>query len=177
ARALTRHTRNVPDSILARLPRNGGVVMVTFVPAFVSEEVDRAEQRQSAEVRRRVQGVTDPAERRRIAQEVRAALPVPRATVAQVADHVEHVRRVAGADHVGIGSDFDGIDIGPVGLESVADFPNLFAELVRRGWSDADLRKLAGQNLLRVLRQAEAVAARLQAERQPSTATIEQLDR
>ena len=177
ARALTRHTRNVPDSILARLPRNGGVVMVTFVPAFVSEEVDQAEQRQSAEIRRRTEGVTDRAERRRIAQEVRAALPVPRATLAQVADHVEHVRRVAGADHVGIGSDFDGMDIGPVGLESVADFPNLFAELVRRGWSDEDLRKLAGQNLLRVLRQAEAVAARLQAERQPSTATIEQLDR
>ncbi len=177
ARALTSHTRNVPDSILARLPRNGGVVMVTFVPAFVSDEVNRAEQRRDAELRRRLEGVREPAERRRIGQEVRAALPVPRATIAQVADHIEHVRRVAGVDHVGIGSDFDGIDIGPVGLEDVSTFPNLFAELVRRGWSDGDLRKLAGGNLLRAMRRAEEVAVRLQAEREPSTATIQQLDR
>jgi membrane dipeptidase len=177
ARALTNHTRNVPDSILARLPRNGGVVMVTFVPAFISEEVDRAERQRDAEMRRRQQGVADPAERRRIGQEVRAAFPVPRATIAQVADHIEHVREVAGVDHVGIGSDFDGIDIGPVGLEDVSTFPNLFAELVRRGWSDEDMRKLAGRNMIRVLKQAEAAAARLQAARQPSTATIQQLDR
>ncbi|HSE28829.1 MAG TPA: dipeptidase [Gemmatimonadales bacterium] len=176
ARALTNHTRNVPDSILARLPKNGGVVMVTFVPDFVSEEVNRADATRMAEFRRRMQGVTDPAERRRIGQEVREAFPMPRATLAQVADHVEHVRKVAGADHVGIGSDFDGIEIGPVGLEDVSTFPNLFAELVRRGWSDEDLRKLAGQNLLRAMRQAEAVSARLSAARQPSTATIQQLD-
>jgi membrane dipeptidase len=176
ARALTNHTRNVPDSILGRLPKNGGVVMVTFVPDFVSEEVNRADATRMAEFRRRMQGVTDPAERRRIGQEVREAFPMPRATLAQVADHVEHVRKVAGADHVGIGSDFDGIEIGPVGLEDVSTFPNLFAELVRRGWSDEDLRKLAGQNLLRAMRQAEAVSARLSAARQPSTATIQQLD-
>ncbi len=176
ARALTNHTRNVPDSILARLPGNGGVVMVTFVPDFVSDEVNRVEAKRMAEFRRRMQGVTDPAERRRIGQEVRAAIPVPRATLAQVADHIEHVRKVAGPDHVGIGSDFDGIEIGPVGLEDVSTFPNLFAELIRRGWSDEDLKKLAGLNLVRVMRQAEAVSARLSAERPPSTATIQQLD-
>lgn len=176
ARALTNHTRNVPDSILARLPKNGGVVMVTFVPDFVSDQVNQAEAKRMAEFRRRMQGVTDPAERRRIGQEVRAAFPVPRATLAQVADHVEHVRKVAGADHVGIGSDFDGIEIGPVGLEDVSTFPNLFAELIRRGWSDADLKKLAGLNLVRAMRQAEAVSARLSAARPPSTATIQQLD-
>lgn len=176
ARALTNHTRNVPDSILARLPKNGGVVMVTFVPDFVSEEANQAEARRMAEFRLRMQGVTDPADRRRVGQEVRAAIPVPRATLAQVADHVEHVRKVAGVDHVGIGSDFDGIEIGPVGLEDVSTFPSLFAELIRRGWSDEDLKKLAGLNLLRAMRQAEAVAARLRGEREPSTATIRQLD-
>jgi membrane dipeptidase len=93
-----------------------------------------------------------------------------------VADHIEHVRKVAGSDHVGIGSDFDGIDTVPVGLEDVSTFPNLFAELIRRGWSDSDLKKLAGQNVLRVLRAAESTAARLQKVRQPSTKTIEQLD-
>jgi membrane dipeptidase len=93
-----------------------------------------------------------------------------------VADHIDHVRRVAGADHVGIGSDFDGIDYVPVGLEDVSAFPALFAELIRRGWSDDDLKKLAGKNVLRALRGAERTAVRLQRERQPSTATIEQLD-
>jgi membrane dipeptidase len=104
------------------------------------------------------------------------ANPRPRATLAQVADHLEHIRQVAGPDHVGIGSDFDGFDHPPVGLEDVSRFPYLFAELIRRGWSDDDLRKLAGQNLLRVLRQAEATSSRLRREREPSTRTIEQLD-
>ena len=98
-------------------------------------------------------------------------------TLAQVADHLDHVRQVAGPDHVGLGSDFDGFDHPPVGLEDVSRFPYLFAELIHRGWSDEDLRKLAGRNLLRVFRQAEATAARLRREREPSTRTIEQLDR
>jgi membrane dipeptidase len=93
-----------------------------------------------------------------------------------VADHIDHVRKVAGVDHVGIGSDFDGIDSTPEGLEDVSRFPMLFAELIRRGWTDADLKKLAGQNLLRALRAAETTAARLQKEREPSTKTIEELD-
>ena len=104
------------------------------------------------------------------------ANPMPAATLAQVADHIEHVRRTAGVDHVGIGGDFDGIEHTPVGLEDASTFPRLFAELVRRGWSDDDLRKLAGRNLLRVLRAAEGTASRLRRERQPSTRTIEELD-
>ncbi len=101
---------------------------------------------------------------------------MPRATLAQVADHIEHVRDVAGVEHVGIGSDFDGIERGPVGLEDVSKFPDLFAELIRRGWSGADLKKLAGENMLRVLRRAEQVSAELRAQRPPSTATIQELD-
>ena len=104
------------------------------------------------------------------------AHPQPKATLAQVADHIEHVRKVAGVDHVGIGSDFDGITDLVVGLEDVSKFPDLFAELSRRGWTDADLRKLAGENVLRALKQAETVSARLKKERPPSTKTIQQLD-
>src|SRR5688500_12489496 len=176
ARALTNHTRNVPDSILKRLPPNGGVVMVTFVPAFVSAEVADWEAAADAEGKR-LEAVGDSVERERLANEWRAAHPRPPATRSQVADHIEHVRKVAGVDHVAIGSDFDGITETPVGLGDVSTFPQLFAELIRRGWSDDDLRKLAGHNLLRVLRAAESTAARLRRERQPSTGTIEQLDR
>src|SRR5687768_9274105 len=175
ARALTEHTRNVPDSILRRLPKNGGAVMVTFVPAFVSQEVADWEAVAGAEGKR-LEAVGDSVERERLVNEWRAAHPRPPATLAQVADHIEHVRKVAGVDHVAIGSDFDGITETPVGLGDVSTFPQLFAELIRRGWSDDDLRKLAGHNLLRVLRAAESTAARLRQERQPSTRTIHQLD-
>jgi membrane dipeptidase len=177
ARALTEHVRNVPDSILQRLPKNGGVVMVTFVPAFVSQEVADWEKVEADELKRVEALTSDTVERRRLSDEWRAAHPRQQATLAQVANHIDHVRKVAGADHVAIGSDFDGIDHTPVGLEDVSTFPQLFAELVRRGWSDEDLRKLAGRNLLRVFRAAESTATRLQRERQPSTRTIEQLDR
>jgi membrane dipeptidase len=177
ARALVDHPRNVPDSILRRLRANGGLVMVTFVPAFVSTEVAALEARREVEDKRLTAAVVDTAARRRALEEWDAANPRPRATLAQVADHIEHVRAVAGVDHVGIGSDFDGIDTVPVGLEDVSTFPDLLAELARRGWSDGDLAKLAGQNLLRVFHEAEAVARRLQAERGPSTRTIEELDR
>jgi membrane dipeptidase len=176
ARALTDHVRNVPDSILARLPKNGGVVMVTFVPGFVSEEIRQADLARSTALAELLKGVTDTAQRRQIFRQYNQEHPTPKATLAQVADHIEHVRKVAGIDHVGIGGDYDGVDALPVGLESVATYPVLFAELIRRGWSDADLKKLAGENVLRVLRQAEAVAKKLQATRQPSTATIEKLD-
>jgi membrane dipeptidase len=176
AQALTDHRRNVPDSILARLPKNGGVVMVTFVPAFVSLDVAAWEARFKEEGDRIRATVTDTAEVRRLTQEYEGKYPRPRATLKQVADHIEHVRKVAGNDHVGIGSDFDGIDTVPEGLEDVSKFPELFAELIRRGWSDADLKKLAGQNILRAFRGAEATAKRLQKTREPSTKTIEQLD-
>jgi membrane dipeptidase len=176
ARALTDHPRNVPDSILARLKKNGGVVMVTFVPAFVSPDAaawDFAVQKESNRLK---STVSDTAEQQRQLDQWKSTHPQPRATLKQVADHVEHVRDVAGIDHVGIGSDFDGIESVPEGLEDSSKFPQLFAELIRRGWSDGDLKKLAGENLLRVFHSAEATAARLQKLRQPSTKTIEQLD-
>ncbi len=172
ARALTEHVRNVPDSILRRLPKNGGVVMVTFVPAFVSNEVARWEERATDEQERIEAGTADTAEVRRRMDEWTSANPRPEATLAQVADHLDHVRKVAGPDHVGIGSDFDGISFTPVGLEDVSTFPQLFAELIRRGWSDDDLKKLAGRNALRMLRAAEKTAERLRKAREPSTMTL-----
>ena len=176
ARALTEHRRNVPDSILRRLPKNGGVVMVTFVPAFVSREVADWEARAEEAAEGFEAQAADSAGRKRLMDEWRAAHPRPDATLAQVADHIEHVRRTAGADHVGIGGDFDGITETVVGLGDVSTYPSLFAELIRRGWSDDDLRKLAGRNVLRALRAAESTATRLRREREPSTRTIRQLD-
>ncbi|HLS47888.1 MAG TPA: dipeptidase [Gemmatimonadales bacterium] len=159
ARGVTDHPRNVPDSILKRLPENGGVVMVTFVTSFVSTEAMEWE-RKMGEARGRLRQIADSAERRRAREELLRANPRPRVTIKDVADHIDHVRRVAGVDHVGIGADYDGTDWLPEGLEDVSAYPNLFAELIRRGWSDADLRKLAGQNVLRAMREAEAVAKR-----------------
>lgn len=154
ARALTDHPRNVPDDVLRRLPENGGVVMVTFVPRYVNEEL-----RQWTEL--------PPSQR---------SGEAPDATISDVADHIEHIRRVAGVDHVGIGGDFDGISSLVVGLEDVSTYPALFQELARRGWTEPELKKLAGENAMRVWRRTEEVAQRLQRERSPSTATIEQLD-
>jgi membrane dipeptidase len=162
ARALVDVPRNVPDSILRRLPANGGVVMVTFVPSFVSAEVLRHELSvRPTIVQLRQQYGDDSVAIRRAIAEWRAANPPPKATLAQVADHIDHIRRVAGASHVGIGGDFDGISETVLGLEDVSTYPALFAELVRRGWSDRDLRRLAGENILRVLERAEEVAASL----------------
>jgi membrane dipeptidase len=150
--------------------------MVTFVPAFVAPEVAAWEVQAKEQTDAIKEAVSDSVEQKRRFDEWKSTHPRPSATLKQVADHIEYVRKVAGSDHVGIGSDFDGIDTTPQGLEDVSKFPDLFAELIRRGWSDADLKKLAGQNLLRVLRAAEATAARLQKATQPSTKTIEQLD-
>jgi membrane dipeptidase len=168
ARALTNHARNVPDEILKRMAQNGGVVMVTFVPSFVSEELRKWEEVLAP----RLKGANG-AERERIRKEDEAARgPAPKATLAQVADHIEHVRKVAGADHVGIGGDYFGSGNNPVGLEDVSRYPHLVAELARRGWSDDDLKKLIGGNLLRTLHAAEEVSARLQKARPPSQATV-----
>jgi membrane dipeptidase len=177
ARALVDHPRNVPDSILARMKQNGGVVMVPFVTAFVSKAVkanDDTLQAEIAAVRQRFSA--DTAAGRAELTRWQAAHPRPKATVAEVADQVEQVRRVAGVDHVGIGGDFDGISENVVGLEDVSTYPTLFAELAHRGWSDADLAKLASGNVLRVLAEAERVSARLRKTRGPSQATIEKLD-
>jgi membrane dipeptidase len=150
--------------------------MVTFVPAFVSPDVAAWEAQEKEQRNAIKEAVTDSVEQKRRMDEWKAVHPRPSATLKQVADHIEHVRKVAGVDHVGIGSDFDGIDTVPVGLEDVSKFPELFAELIRRGWTDADLKKLAGQNVLRAMHAAEATAARLQKSRQPSTKTIQELD-
>lgn len=177
ARALVDHPRNVPDSILARVPKNGGVVMVPFVTSFVSKAVYADDQQLDSitgAIRRQHPGDRE-AVRSAIAQ-WRASHPRPRATIKDVADAIDHVRQVAGVDHVGIGSDFDGIEETVAGLDDVSTYPAVFAELARRGWSDADLKKLAGGNVLRVLAQAEQVATRLQKERGPSTTTIAELD-
>ncbi|HEX5580857.1 MAG TPA: dipeptidase [Gemmatimonadaceae bacterium] len=177
ARAITDHPRNVPDSILRRMPANGGVVMITFVPSFVSKAVSDYSDRARNEATRLQQRFgTDTAGARAAMDAWRRANPEPRATMADVIAHIEHVRQVAGVDHVGIGGDFDGIDTVIEGLEDVSTYPALFAELSRRGWSEADLRKLAGENILRVMERAEAVSARLRQSRAPSTKTIEELD-
>src|SRR5947208_5557489 len=157
ARALTGHARDVPDSILRLVPGNGGIVMVNFNPGFGSEAVRVYEDSMQARARAlRAAGVdaTSLAESTKV-----WAARAPKATLAQVVDHIEHVRQVAGVDHVGLGSDFDGITEVPVGLEDVSKFPDLIAELLRRGWSEADVSKLAGLNALRVLRATERVAA------------------
>jgi membrane dipeptidase len=160
ARALCDHPRNVPDEVLARLRANGGVCMVTFVPGFLVQgaadvrlelaELDRQWRRELGE---------DSPELEWRRRDWRAAHPEPRATLADVADHVDHVREVAGVDHVGLGGDYDGTDALPVGLEDVSAYPALAAELRERGWSDDELRRLAGRNVLRVLQAAEDVAA------------------
>ena len=167
ARALVDVPRNVPDSILRRVTVNGGIVMVPFVTGFVSPAVklyDDATRPIITDLQKKYG--SDTAAITREINEWRASHPEPRATLSQVADQIDYVRKVAGVDHVGVGSDFDGITEVVQGLEDVSKFPNLFAELARRGWSDADLRKLAGENLLRVFAQAEAVARRLQSQTQ-----------
>ena len=177
ARALTDVPRNVPDSILRRLPTNGGVVMVTFVPGFVSQAVaDHASRAQAAfaEIGARAGGDAERVRRERAAW--RESNPAPLARIADVADHIEHIRRVAGVAHVAIGGDFDGITETVVGLEDVSTYPALFAELARRGWSEGDLRRLAGENILRVMTRAEGVAQEMRRAMAPSTRTIGELD-
>jgi membrane dipeptidase len=154
AKAICNVHRNVPDNVLQLVAKNGGVVMVTFVPGFISQEVANYDARPAAE-------------RTGVA---------PKATLQQVADHIDHIRKVAGIDHIGLGGDFDGISSVVVGLEDVSTYPALTAELLKRGYKDDDIKKILGLNVLRVMRQVEKVAAGLQKSRKPSTATIEQLD-
>jgi membrane dipeptidase len=176
ARALCDHPRDVPDDVLARLPGNGGLCMVTFVPDFVSPECAAWAAALTADMRERGLDPWDFDVREQAAQERAAADPRPTATLAQVADHVEHVREVAGIGHVGLGGDMDGTSQLPDGLTDVSCYPALFAELLRRRWTEDDCARLAGGNLLRVLRGAEAAARLLAAQRPPCTARIENLD-
>ena len=172
ARALTDHARNVPDDVLARMVDNGGLVMVTIVPSFVSEPLRLWGVRQdSLRDELEAAGASEDDVREAVAA-FREANPRPNATIADVADHIEHVRDVAGIDNVGIGADYDGIGSTPIGLDDAATYPMLIAELLRRGWSEADLSKLTNGNAFRVLRAAETVADRLQAESAPGVGRI-----
>jgi membrane dipeptidase len=177
ARAIADHPRNVPDSILVRLKANGGIIMVNFYSGF-TEPGAVALARASYGVQDSIRALypDDAAARERAMDQWRRENPMPRGTLGTIADHVDHIVKVAGIDHVGLGSDFDGITSLPVGLDDVSRFPYLTAELLRRGYSDADVRKILGGNLLRAMRQAETVAARLQRERPASTAQIDQMD-
>ena len=180
ARALVDHPRDVPDDVLRLVAANGGVVMATFAPDYVSEARNRWDADEAAEETR---FNSPPYVGLYIGQpdRAKAALaawkeqhPRPVTTLVQVADHIDHIRRVAGVDHVGLGSDFDGIEDAPVGLDGVDRYPALLAELMRRGWTDTDIAKVAGENLLRVMAAAEKVAARLRAARPASSMVFEE---
>jgi membrane dipeptidase len=160
SRAICNVPRNVPDDILKRLKTNGGVVMVTFVAGFIDPAVAAIQLPAMKEITKRATGKT-PQEREKIEEEVLGKLKMPVTSIAKVADHIEHIRGVAGVEHIGLGGDFDGNTEWPQGLSDVSMYPNLFAELIRRGWSDHDLTLLAGENLLRAMAQAEAVSRRL----------------
>lgn len=178
ARALVDVPRNVPDSILKRLPKNGGVVMVAFVPQFVNAKF--------AAYNARINAITDSlkkalpndndAQFKAIAA-YRQNNPAPVAVIGDVADHLDHIKQVAGPEHVGLGADYDGITETVKGLEDVSKYPDLLAELIKRGWTDTEIRGVAGENVLRVLSRAEAVSTQLRASRPASTKTIQQLDR
>ena len=181
ARALVDNARDVSDDVLRLVAANGGVVMVNFYPGFVSDARFRWSAARAAEQARLNAptfgidlGQPDKASAALAAWET--AHPEPAVGIGDVADHIDHIRAVAGVDHVGLGSDFDGIPEAPSGLDGVDKFPDLLLELMRRGWTDADIAKVAGGNILRVMTEAEQVAARLQATEGPSTATIEQTD-
>ena len=173
ARAVTDHPRNVPDSVLRLMPEDGGIVMVTFVPGFINEEVRSwGASRTAEDARLKSLNPGDPA-----AVEAGMAVwvqanPTPRASIGDIVAHIQHVREVAGIDHVGLGGDFDGIGSLPEGVGGVDAYPTILAALMDAGWSEADIRKIAGENLLRVMRSVEAVAAAKASER-PSLATLE----
>ncbi|HZO23080.1 MAG TPA: dipeptidase [Steroidobacteraceae bacterium] len=179
ARALVDHPRDVPDDILKLVAANGGVVMVNFAPEYVSEARNQWEADRAAEQARYSSPpygglyIGQPDRAKAALEKWDSAHPRPVTTLAQVADHIDHVRQVAGVDCVGLGSDFDGIPDTPKGLEGVDHYPALLEELMRRGWSDADVAKVAGENALRVLAGAERVAAKLRSERGPSEVLFE----
>src|ERR1700729_2023504 len=179
ALALCDHPRNVPDDVLAQLAQNGGTCMVNFVPAFVSQSCRDWELEFAEDMKRRgldLKNVPGRGQMRAEREAWTANHPRPTATLAQVADHVEHVREVAGVDHVGIGSDYDGVDSLPEGLEDTSTYPALIAELLGRGWSETDCGKLASGNAVRSLRDAEATARAIQGQRGPGRSRIEEVD-
>ncbi len=182
ARALVDHPRDVADDVLRAVATNGGVVMVNFYPGYVSEARRRWDADRAAEQARYNSPpfgglyIGDPQRAKLALAQWERAHPKPEVTLGEVANHIDHIRQIAGVDHVGLGSDFDGIPEAPRGLDAVDKYPALLIELAHRGWSDADLAKVAGANLLRVLTQVEQVSARLRAARAPSPATLAGLD-
>ena len=173
ARGVTGHARNVPDSVLRLMPEDGGVVMVTFVPGFIDEEVRAWSAARAAEdARLKSLNPGDPQAAARGLAAWTDGHAIPRATIDDVVAHIQHVRDVAGVDHVGLGGDFDGVEALPDGVEGVDAYPRILATLMARGWSEADIRKLAGENALRVMRAVEAVAAE-KADERPSLARLE----
>ncbi|MFC5217612.1 dipeptidase [Streptomyces coerulescens] len=177
ARAVCDHPRNIPDDVLERLPGNGGVAMVTFVPKFVLQAA--VDWTVAADENMRAHGfhhLDTTAEAMKVHRAFEESNPRPIATVSTVADHLDHMREVVGVDHLGIGGDYDGTAFTPDGLNDVSGYPNLIAELLDRGWSEPDLAKLTWQNAVRVLGAAEDVARDLRTTRGPSNATIEALD-
>jgi membrane dipeptidase len=175
ARGLNDVPRNVPDNILQMLPADGGVIMVTFVPAFLSPKVSAWTSAQTAEQDRLKQQF--PTDENSVKAGVDAwtrANPAPRATLADAADHIDHIRKVAGIDHIGLGGDYDGITSVPQGLEDVSTYPALLAELLRRGYKEDEIRKISGLNVLRVMRETERVSRTLQAGRGPSAMSFGQ---
>jgi membrane dipeptidase len=173
ARAINDVPRNVPDNVLQLLPKNGGVVMVTFVPGFLSPKVGEWDRKRQQVERTNLEQENKDADR---VKKLMAAWdeknPAPRATIADAADHIDHIRKVAGIDHVGLGGDFDGISSVVQGLEDVSTYPALTAELLRRGYRDEEVKKILGLNILRVMRAAEKVSAKLQKERAASPALL-----
>ena len=178
ARAVCNVPRNVPDNVLQMLPKNGGVVMITFVPGFISQAVaDHGAKATAQQQSLRAEFPNNEAYVNAAMERWRAENPEPRATLSQVADHIDHVRKIAGIDHLGLGGDFDGISTVVQGLEDVSKYPDLTAELLKRGYTDQDIKKILGQNILRVMREAERVSTEMRKKRGPSTATIEQMDK
>jgi membrane dipeptidase len=172
ARALCDVPRNVPDNILRLLPKNGGVVMVTFVAPFVDQEVANITGPLMLKLIGQARQAKSEEEIERLYKNAFAELRLPPTPIAKVADHIEHIRAVAGVEHIGLGSDYDGNDYWPQGLEDVSGFPHLFAELIRRGWGDRELKLLAGENVLRALQRAEDVAAEVRSESAPGTNNV-----
>jgi membrane dipeptidase len=178
ARAISAHPRNVPDDVLKRLSSNGGVVMVNYAPSFVSEEFRKWNAAEEAEkARLKDLFIGNPEEIKLQTENWQRANPKPQVTLQQLADHIDHIRKTAGIDHVGLGADLDGITDTPVGLKDVSAYPALMAELLRRGYTKEEVKKVAGLNVLRVMKKTEQVAATLQKEVGPEDRKIEEVDK